>query len=94
MQRMLEYIYTFLFFVSSNVSKIKCPQQGEKDFKGGYAINYSRYSTNVETINQSELKRKKETFFSEAKEMEKGTFGTLHDYLNLGQVGTYLINWL
>lgn len=87
---MLEYIYTFLFFVSSNVSKIKMSTISEKRVQGGYAINYSRYSTNVERINQAELKRKKSLFFSGAKEMEKGIFGTFHDYLNLGQVGTYL----
>lgn len=51
-----------------------------------YIVNYSRYSTKVERINWTELKKKKSVFFSGAKKMEKkrGTFGTLHDYLNLG----------
>lgn len=70
---MLEYIYTFLFSVSSNVSEIKMPTIGGKNFKGGYVINYSRYSAIVERINQTELKRKEKKllFFQGLKKWEK-----------------------
>lgn len=59
----------------------------KKDFKGGYIKTYSMYSTNVERTNWTELE--KSVFFLGDKKLERGTFGTLHEYLNLGDTDTY-----
>lgn len=51
----------FCFFVSSNVSVLKnknVQNKGRRISKEVYTVNYSRYSTKVERINWTELKKK------------------------------------
>lgn len=81
---MPEYLHAALFSASSNASLLenKNVQNRRRISKEVHTTNCSRYSTNVERINWTELK--KCVFFSEGEKMEKDTFGTLHDYINLG----------